>query len=51
MVHDELVVGCPKRYAEIVAQFVGDAFKRAAAEVMHQVVMEFDYHVANRWMK
>jgi DNA polymerase I-like protein with 3'-5' exonuclease and polymerase domains len=51
MVHDELVVGCPKRYAEIVAQLVGDAFKRAAAEVMHQVVMEFDYHVANRWMK
>jgi DNA polymerase I-like protein with 3'-5' exonuclease and polymerase domains len=51
MVHDELVVCCPRRYAEIVAQLVGDAFKRAAAEVMHQVVMEFDYHIANRWMK
>jgi len=51
MVHDELVVHCPKRYGEQVAQLVGDAFKRAAAEVMKQVVMEFDYHISNRWMK
>lgn len=51
MVHDELVVNCPKRYGEKVAQIIGDAFKRAAAEVMKSVVMEFDYHVADRWLK
>lgn len=51
MVHDELILQCPKRYGEEVAQMVGHAFKRAAAEVMHKVVMEFDYHVDNRWVK
>jgi DNA polymerase I-like protein with 3'-5' exonuclease and polymerase domains len=50
-IHDELVVSCPKRYGEVVAQLIGDAFKRAAAEVMHSVIMEFDYHIASRWMK
>jgi DNA polymerase I-like protein with 3'-5' exonuclease and polymerase domains len=51
MVHDELVIGCPKRFGKLVAELIADAFKRAAAEVMHQVVMEADYHIANRWMK
>jgi len=51
MVHDELVVHCPKRYGKIVLDLVGDAFKRAAAEVMHKVIMEFDGHIADRWMK
>jgi DNA polymerase I-like protein with 3'-5' exonuclease and polymerase domains len=51
MIHDEIVVCCPKRFGEQVAQLIGDAFKRAAAEVMHSVVMEFDYHIAPRWMK
>ena len=51
MVHDELVIGCPKRFGKLVAELIADAFKRAAAEVMHKVVMEADYHVANRWMK
>ena len=51
MVHDELVVNCPKRYGKLVAELIGDAFKRAAAEVMSKVVMEFDYHIAPRWMK
>jgi len=51
MVHDELVVHCPKRYGQKVLALVGDAFKRAAAEVMHKVVMEFDGHIADRWMK
>jgi DNA polymerase I-like protein with 3'-5' exonuclease and polymerase domains len=50
-IHDELVVSCPKRYGEVVAQLIGDAFKRAAAEVLHSVIMEFDYHIASRWMK
>jgi len=51
MIHDELVLQCPKKHGEAVAQLVGDAFRRAAAEVMHKVEMKFDYHVANRWVK
>jgi DNA polymerase I-like protein with 3'-5' exonuclease and polymerase domains len=51
MVHDELVVHCPKRYGQVVADLVGDAFKRAAAEVMHSVIMEHEAHIAERWMK
>ena len=51
MVHDELVIGCPKRFGKLVAELIADAFKRAAAEVMHMVTMEADYHIANRWMK
>ncbi len=51
MVHDELIIQCPKRNGEAVKQMVGEAFKRAAAEVMHKVVMEFDGHVSNRWVK
>ena len=51
MVHDELVIGCPKRFGKLVAELVADAFKRAAAEVMRMVTMEADYHIANRWMK
>jgi ribonuclease D len=51
MVHDELVIQCPKRFGEQVKALVGDAFKRAAAEVMSQVIMEFEGHIADRWMK
>lgn len=52
MVHDELLIHCPKRYAEKVAALAGDAFKRAAAEVMGDIViMENDYHISNRWQK
>jgi DNA polymerase I-like protein with 3'-5' exonuclease and polymerase domains len=50
-VHDELVVGCPKRYGQQVAELIADAFKRAAAEVMHSVVMEAEWHIGSRWMK
>lgn len=51
MVHDELIIECPKRNGEKVAHMVADAFKRAAAEVMSKVVMEADWHIANRWQK
>jgi DNA polymerase I-like protein with 3'-5' exonuclease and polymerase domains len=51
MVHDELVIGCPKRYAQQVAELVADSFKRAAQEVMHSVVMESEFHISNRWQK
>lgn len=50
-VHDELVVQCPKRYAQIVVGLIGDAFKRAAATKMKKVVMEFDANVATYWKK
>jgi DNA polymerase I-like protein with 3'-5' exonuclease and polymerase domains len=50
-VHDELVVHCPKRYGESVKQLVGNAFTRAGAEVLRHVTMEWDGHVADRWMK
>jgi DNA polymerase I-like protein with 3'-5' exonuclease and polymerase domains len=51
MVHDELVLECPKRFGQAVADLVADAFARAAAEVMHKVKMTADYHIADRWMK
>ena len=51
MVHDELVVNCPKRYGKNVAELIADAFKRAAAEVMHKVEMTSDFHISNRWLK
>lgn len=52
MVHDELLIHCPLRFAEKVAALAGDAFKRAAAEVMKDtVIMENDYHVAKHWLK
>lgn len=50
-VHDELVIQCPKQFGKEVAALVGDAFKRAAAEKMKKVVMEFDYNVATYWKK
>jgi DNA polymerase I-like protein with 3'-5' exonuclease and polymerase domains len=51
MVHDELIIQTPKRHGEEVARLVADAFKRAAAEVMSQVVMEAEWHIADRWQK
>lgn len=50
-VHDELVVQVPKRYGEKVAALIGDAFRRAAAEKMKKVVMEFDKNIASHWKK
>jgi DNA polymerase I-like protein with 3'-5' exonuclease and polymerase domains len=51
MVHDELLIQCPRRFGKAVADLIGDAFKRAAAEKMSKVVMEFDYHIENCWTK
>lgn len=50
-VHDELVIHCPKRYAEQVKQMVGDAFTRAGAEVLRHVTMEWDGNIAPHWQK
>src|SRR5271157_5922411 len=51
MIHDELVVQCPRRFGEVVAKLVADAFKRAAAEVMSNVVMEAEWHISDHWQK
>ena len=51
MVHDELVVQCPKRFGKQVFKIVGDAFTRAGAEVMHKVVMEYDGNIGPCWSK
>jgi DNA polymerase I-like protein with 3'-5' exonuclease and polymerase domains len=50
-VHDELVVHCPKQHGERVGALIGNAFKRAAAEKMKKVVMEFEYNIASYWKK
>lgn len=51
MVHDELVVSCPKQYANTVAALIGDAFKRAAATKMRLVEMEFSFEIDSYWKK
>ena len=51
MVHDELVIQCPRRHGEAVMALVGDAFKRASAEVMHLVEMTFEGTISDRWQK
>jgi DNA polymerase I-like protein with 3'-5' exonuclease and polymerase domains len=50
-IHDELVIQCPKRFGQQVAALIGDAFKRAAAEKMKKVAMEFEFKVAPYWKK
>ena len=50
-VHDELVVHCPARMGNAVAALIGDAFKRAGAEVLERVEMEFEYKKAPYWTK
>jgi DNA polymerase I-like protein with 3'-5' exonuclease and polymerase domains len=51
MVHDELIIQAPKRFGKQVAEEVVSAFKRAAQEVMSQVVMEAEYCISDRWQK
>jgi DNA polymerase I-like protein with 3'-5' exonuclease and polymerase domains len=51
MIHDELLIQCPKRKAEGVARLVADAFARAAAEVMSKVKMEAEWNIDVRWKK
>jgi DNA polymerase-1 len=50
-VHDEFVVECPEEYAEACYHFVGDCMKRAGAELVHTIVMEYEGHIADRWKK
>ena len=51
MVHDELVVQCPRRFSKQVFKIVGDAFTRAGAEVMKKVIMEYDGNIGPCWSK
>ena len=50
MVHDELVIQCPKRFVKEVVALIQDAFMRAAVKMKH-VKMMSDYHVADHWQK
>jgi DNA polymerase I-like protein with 3'-5' exonuclease and polymerase domains len=51
MVHDELIIQCPRRIGKQVAEEVVSAFRRAAAEVMSQVEMTAEYCISDRWQK
>jgi len=51
VIHDELIIACPKEHSKVVAEEAADAFRRAAAEVMHSVVMQSEYHISNHWQK
>lgn len=51
LVHDELVVQCPKRFGKEVAELIGDAFRRAAGERFKYLEMKFDYKIADHWKK
>jgi DNA polymerase I-like protein with 3'-5' exonuclease and polymerase domains len=50
-VHDELVIMCPKRFGQAVADEIGKSFKVASAIKMKRVTMEFDYHIGPCWEK
>jgi DNA polymerase I-like protein with 3'-5' exonuclease and polymerase domains len=50
-VHDEIVVQCPKRFADKVASEIQDAFKRAAATKMKSVAMESEFNIGSFWSK
>ena len=51
MVHDELGIGVPTRFAEEVAQLTKDAIRRAAAIKMKHVEMDSDYRIMPYWCK
>lgn len=50
-IHDELVISCPKRFAEQVSFEVQDAFRRAAAIKMKSVIMESEAKTSKVWEK
>jgi DNA polymerase I-like protein with 3'-5' exonuclease and polymerase domains len=51
MVHDELVPQWPKRFGEEPKDVIGDAFRRAGAEYLKRVPMEFEGKVGDHWIK
>jgi DNA polymerase I-like protein with 3'-5' exonuclease and polymerase domains len=51
MIHDELLIACPKTHSKEVAELVSDCFRRAAAEVMKSVEMKSTYMIAEKWSK
>jgi DNA polymerase I-like protein with 3'-5' exonuclease and polymerase domains len=50
-VHDELVIICPKRFSGQVEALIKDAYKRAAAERMKDVIMESEAKSSTFWEK
>jgi DNA polymerase I-like protein with 3'-5' exonuclease and polymerase domains len=51
MIHDELLIACPKAYSKEVAELASGCFRRAAAEVMKSVEMKSTYMIAEKWSK
>lgn len=51
MVHDELLIHCPKRVAEQVAQEICKAFLEAGRGVMTSIEMLTEYHIEPYWSK
>ena len=51
MIHDELQISSPKEYSKEVAEAAADCFRRAAATVMKQVIMESEYKISDKWEK
>jgi DNA polymerase I-like protein with 3'-5' exonuclease and polymerase domains len=50
-VHDEIIVQCPKRFAEQVAALIQDAFRRSGDEIFSRIEMKSDAHIADCWQK
>lgn len=51
MVHDELVVECPKATQEACVAFLSEKCKEAGAAFLSKVVMESEAHVGPHWIK
>ena len=51
MVHDELVIQAPARFAKEVAEIIKDALRRAGAEVCKSVIMTAEANIENYWKK
>jgi len=50
-VHDEFVIECPKRHGQKVLELAGDCIRRAAAEFMTLIEMEWEGRAAPHWQK
>jgi DNA polymerase I-like protein with 3'-5' exonuclease and polymerase domains len=50
-VYDEFVVECPTLTAQACMDMIGDCIRRAGAEFMTKVTMEYEGHIAECWTK
>lgn len=49
--YDELVAECPEEHAQAVYDLIGDAMRRAGAEFVTRVTMEYEGHIDDHWRK